>query len=76
MFRHYIHGGRRFCRTAFSDICQDLATGMQRLAGHRFGAASQDWADPAEKAAERIADSVSSLKVERGRVDGTDPRSI
>jgi len=63
MFRHYIPGTQvDACR----DIGKDFATATQRLAPH--------WADPTEKAAEKIADLLSSLKVERGGVDGTDPR--
>ena len=76
VFRHYIPGGRRVGRAAFSDIGQDLATGTQRLAAHCFGPAPQEWADPTEEAAEKIADPVSSLKVERGGIDGTVPGVI
>jgi len=74
VFRHYIPGGCRVSRAAFSDISKDFATGTQRLANHCFGPAPQEWADPAEEAAEKIAYPVSALKVERGGVDGTDPR--
>ena len=75
VFRHYIPGGRRRVgRAAFSDIGKDLATGTQRFAAHCFGPAPQEWADPAEEIAEKIAYPVTSLKVERSGVDGTDPR--
>jgi len=75
VFRHYIPGGRRVDRAAISDIVQDLATGTQRHAPRCLGPALQEWADPKEENAEKIADPMSSLKVERGGVDGTDPRA-
>ena len=53
VFRHYIPGGCRVSRAAFSDISKDFATGTQRLANHCFGPAPQQWADPAEEAAEK-----------------------
>ena len=41
-FSYLCRHGRRFCRAAFSDIGQDLATGTQRLAAHCFGPALQE----------------------------------
>ena len=75
VFRHYYSGGRRVGRAAFSDIGKVLATGTQRLAGHCFGPAPQECANPTVEPAEKIAFPVASLKVERGGVDGTVPRS-
>jgi len=75
VFRHYIPGGRHVGGAAFSDIVKDLANGMQRLAAHCFGAAPIDWPEPTEDPAEKIAYSMAPLKVERGGVAGTDPRS-
>jgi len=60
---------------AFRDIGQDLATGTQRLVAHCVGPAPQEWADPAEEIAEKFADPLSSLKVKRDGIDGTDSRS-
>jgi len=65
VFRHNVA-----CR----DIGKDFATATQRLVTHFFGPAPQEWADPTEEPAEKIADPVSSLKVDTGGVDGTDPR--
>jgi len=56
-----------FGRLIFQDVGQDFATGMQRLA-------TQDGSDPAKENAEKIADTVFSLKVERGVINGDDPR--
>ena len=75
VFRQYIPGSRWVGRLALRDIGQYFATGTQSLAAHCFGPAPKELADPAEETAEKIADPVSSLKVERGGVDGTDPRS-
>jgi len=44
---------------------------MYRLATHSFGLAPRPV--PAAETAEKIADTVSELKVERGGIDGTDP---
>jgi len=71
VFRHYIPGTHV---VACRDIGQKFATGTQRLAAQCFGPAPKGWADPTEEAAEKISDPVSSLKVERGGVDGTYPR--
>jgi len=76
VFGHYVPGGHRVGRLAFSDICKDLGTGTQRFAAHCFGPAPQEWADQTEKVAEKIAYPVSALKVERSGVDGTEPQSI
>ena len=57
-------------RFAFSDIGKHLVIGMQSLGAHCLDTAPQEWAKSAEEAAEKIADPVSSLKVERGGVDG------
>ena len=54
MFRHYIPGGRRAGRDAFSDIDKEIATDTPRLAAYCFGTAPQDWADPMEETAEKI----------------------
>jgi len=75
VFRHYIAGGRRVSRAAFSEVGQNFATGAQRFAPHCLGPARQDWADPTEVTAEKIANPVAPLKVERGGVDVTDARS-
>ena len=71
VFRHYIP-----CThvVACRDINKDFATGTQRLAAQCFGSAPQEWAEPTEEVAEKIAYFVSSLKVERVGVDRTDPR--
>ena len=74
VFRHYIPGGLCVGKAAVSDMGQDLATGTQRLAAHCLRPAPLDWAHPGEEIAKNISYSVSSLKVERGGVDGTDTR--
>jgi len=71
VFRHYIPGTHVVtCR----DIGKDFASGTQHLAAHCFGTKPKEWAEPAKEDAEAIAYSVSSLKVQRGGVDGTDSR--
>jgi len=60
---------------AFRDIGQDLATGKHRLASQCLGSAPQDWPNPAVEPVEKLADLVSSQKVEWGGVDGTYPRN-
>jgi len=71
VFRHYIPVTHV---VACRDIGQNFATGTQRLASHCLGPVPQDLANPTEETVENIADPVSSLKVERGRIDGTDRR--
>ena len=70
VFRHYIPGGRRVGRAAFSDIGQDIATSKQRLKPHCLGPGPREWADPAEETAQKIADHVSSLMEETGPIPG------
>jgi len=74
VLRHDVAGTHVISRLACRDIGHDFATGTQRLAAQHFGTAPQEWADPTEETAEKIAYPVSSLKVERGGIDGTEPR--
>ena len=74
MFRHDVAGTHVVNRLACRDISKDFATGTQRLAAHCFGHAPQEWTDITEETVEKIADHMASLKVERGAVDGTEPR--
>jgi len=60
----------------FRDIGQDLATSTQFLAAHSLGSAPQDSSNPAKENAEKIADLVSSLKLERGGKNCSDPRCM
>ena len=53
VFKHYVPGGRRVGRAAFSDIGQDFATVGLRLAPQCLGSAPKDWADAAEETAEK-----------------------
>ena len=74
-FRQYKSVRCRVVRSAFSDINKDLATGTQRFKAHCFVPATQEWADPTEEPAEKIAYFLASINVERSGVDGTVPRS-
>jgi len=47
---------------------------MQSLAAHSLGPALYDVSDLTKEPAEKIADTVSSLQVERGGLDGDKPR--
>jgi len=58
-----IPSSRRVGRAAFSDFGYDLATSTQRVAPHCLGPASEEWADPTEETAEKIAEPAFSLKV-------------
>jgi len=74
VFRHDVAVTRVSSQLACRDIGKDFGTGTQRLAAPCFGSAPQEWLDPTEETADKIAYSVSSLKIERDAVDRTDPR--
>jgi len=73
VFRHDVAGTHVSSIHACRDIGKDFVTDTQILATHCFGLTPQEWSDPTEETAEKIAYPVSSLKVERSIVDGTDP---
>jgi len=64
VFRRYIPGSRFVGKAALSDIGKDFATSTQRLARQCFGPAPQNWTEPTEDTAEKIAYTVSTLKAE------------
>ena len=69
MFRDYIS---RILVRRPSNVRYDIASGAQRLPSESLGTAPQDRSDNPPQAAQKTADTLASLKYDRGREDGSD----
>jgi len=71
VYRRYPWGSLQV--TCSLDVGQVLASGTQCLATHSYGFAPQYGSDLKKETAEKIADAILTIQVERGRIHRADP---